>query len=347
VSTRVARSAGALPLHRLLRRMTAQLRAAGVSYGHGTTNARDEAAWLTLHALGLPLDESDGDLLVSPDGVAAVEALIAARIRTRQPAAYLLNEAWLGDYRFYVDERVIVPRSFIAELLLRDRLAPWIAAPGRVRSVLDLCTGSGCLAILAALTFPRAAVDAADISRDALDVAKRNIADYELASRVRRVRVDLFKGLGERRYDVIVTNPPYVTAAAMAGLPTEYRREPRLALAGGRDGLDLVRRILADAPDHLEKNGWLVVEVGHARARVERAFPRLPLIWAATSAGDDCVFLVNRAGLLAARTATEPSGSATSAVASPRRRAAPATGRASGATAASPRRNARASGGSR
>lgn len=335
MTSRVARGARAQPLHRLLRRVTAELRAAGVSYGHGTTNARDEAAWLTLHALGLPLDTSDGDLLVSPEGVVTVEALIAKRIRTRQPAAYLLHEAWLGEYRFYVDERVIVPRSFIAELLLRDRLAPWIAAPGRVRSVLDLCTGSGCLAILAALTFPRAAVDAADISRDALDVAKRNIADYDLASRVRRVKVDLFKGLGDRRYDVIVTNPPYVTAEAMAGLPTEYRREPKLALAGGRDGLDLVRRILAEAPDHLEKNGWLVVEVGHARARVERAFPRLPLIWAATSAGDDCVFLVNRAGLLAAQPEPPgPSRSATTTAASPRRRAAPAAGRASGARAA-------------
>jgi ribosomal protein L3 glutamine methyltransferase len=217
-------------------------------------------------------------------------------VRERTPAAYLTHEAWLGEFRFYVDERVIVPRSFIAELL-RDGLAPWIADAKRVRSALDLCTGSGCLAVLAAHAFPKAQVDAADLSPEALQVARRNVKDYALGKRVRLVRSDLFKRLAARRYDLILSNPPYVDAATMRALPREYRREPRLALAGGRDGLELVRRMLAQAAAHLNPGGLLIVEIGHNRAVLEKAYPRLPFTWLETSAGDDYVFMLRREDL--------------------------------------------------
>lgn len=219
--------------------------------------------------------------------------LIEMRTRSRRPLAYLIHEAWLGDQRFYVDERVIVPRSFIAELL-RERLRPWVRRP--VHRALDLCTGSGCLAILLALTFPRAAIDATDVSRPALAVARKNVKAYRMSRRVRLVRADLFSGI-RGQYDLIVANPPYVGAAAMRKLPPEYHREPRIALAGGADGLAFVRRILDGAAEFLRPGGWLVVEVGHNRRRVERAFPRIPFIWADTSAGDDCVFLLQREDL--------------------------------------------------
>ena len=319
------------------------LREAGVSFGHGTTNARDEAAYLALHALGLPLDTSDWEIEVPPAAAEKVAALVLRRIRERKPAAYLTHEAWLGEFRFYVDERVIVPRSYIAELLVTD-LAPWITQPRRVRTALDLCTGSGCLAILLAHSFPHVSVDAADVSPDALAVARRNVKEYKLGERLALVRSDLYEALPGRRYDLIVSNPPYVTEPAMRALPVEYRREPRIALAGGRDGLELVRRIVHEAPDHLEDGGWLVVEVGHARRRMERAFPRLPLIWAETSAGDDCVFLISREALVEGLVQSTP---ARTAAASPRRSASRRAGRASGAAAARRNRSARASGGSR
>lgn len=330
-------------LRELIHAAARALRAAGVSYGHGTTNARDEAAYLVLHALALPLDTSDWARGVSGAQAARAQALVAARIRTRKPAAYLTREAWLGDFRFYVDERVIVPRSYIAELL-REHLAPWIARPGTVRRALDLCTGSGCLAILLAHSFPRASMDASDLSADALAVARRNVGDHGLAGRIRLVRSDLFRALAGRRYDLIVSNPPYVTAQAMRALPVEYRKEPRIALAGGTDGLDLVRTIVQEAPRHLTQHGWLVVETGHARKRVERAFPHLPLIWAETSGGDDCVFLISREALAAAMA---PSPPATTGAVSPARRPARRAGRASAAAAARRSRTARASGGSR
>jgi len=219
------------------------------------------------------------------------QRLIDERVRTRRPLAYLIREAWLGDRRFYVDERVVIPRSFIAELL-RDKLRPWVSGP--VHRALDLCTGSGCLAILLAQTFTKAAIDATDISRAALAVARRNVKAYRLSRRIKLARADLFSGIGRKRYDLIVCNPPYVGAAAMRKLPAEYRHEPRLALAGGPDGLAFVRRILDEAAEYLRPGGWLVVEVGHQRRRVERAFPRTPFIWAEVSAGDDCVFLLSR-----------------------------------------------------
>jgi len=282
-----------------LREAVTQFKRAGLVFGHGTHNARDEAAYLILHTLELPLGELDAvlDRALSANELDAVRAILRRRVRERTPAAYLTREAWLGAFRFYVDERAIVPRSFIAELL-RDGLAPWIADVRRTRSVLDLCTGSGCLAILAARAFPRARVDAADLSAEALQVARRNIRDYALGKRVRLVRTDLFERLAGRRYDLILCNPPYVNAAAMRALPREYRREPRLALAGGRDGLELVRRMLAQAATHLHPGGLLVVEIGHNRTALEEAFPRLPFTWLDTSAGEDYVFMLHKEDLL-------------------------------------------------
>jgi ribosomal protein L3 glutamine methyltransferase len=209
------------------------------------------------------------------------------------PAAYLTHEAWLGDYRFHVDERVIVPRSHIAELL-REQLSPWINDPWAVKKALDMCTGSGCLAILAAEAFPEAAVDAADVSPDALAVARINVEDYGLGARIRLVESDAFAALSGERYDVIVANPPYVDAGSMAALPEEYRREPRLALAGGEDGLDFVRALLREAPRHLAPEGLLIVEIGNNKDILERAFPRLSFVWLDTSAGDRFVFMLRR-----------------------------------------------------
>ena len=280
-------------LRALLREAVTQFRHAGLFFGHGTHNARDEAVYLILHTLKLPLGELDSvlDRRLSAAEVDAVRAILRRRVRERTPAAYLTREAWLGEFRFYVDERVIVPRSFIAELL-REQLAPWVENPDEVTRVLDLCTGSGCLAVLAAHAFPAARVDAADLSPEALQVARRNVKNYALGRRVRLVQTDLFDRLDARRYDLILSNPPYVDAAAMRALPREYRREPRLALAGGRDGLALVRRMLAQAASHLRPEGLLVVEIGHNRAALEKAYPRLPFTWLATSAGDDYVFML-------------------------------------------------------
>jgi len=275
-----------------------RFRAARLRFGHGTHSARDEAAWLLTSVLGLPHDGLARSLAyeLTARKRRSAARLIEERVRTRRPLAYLLKEAWLGEHRFYVDGRVIVPRSFIAELL-RDRLAPWISRPMQVSRALDLCTGSGCLAVLLALAFPHATVDAIDISPSALAVARRNLRAYRLGRRVRLVRADLFTGMKPAQYDLIVANPPYVGAAAMRRLPPEYRREPRLALDGGRDGLEFVRRILLAATDFLRPRGLLVVEIGHNRRRLERAFPRLPFVWPETSAGYDCVFVLSREDL--------------------------------------------------
>jgi ribosomal protein L3 glutamine methyltransferase len=276
--------------------------AAGLSFGHGMQNAFDEAVYLVLHTLGLPLDELDGvwTRAVGPSETAAILRLVRRRADEKIPLAYLTQEAWLGPYRFYVDERVIVPRSFIAELL-HDELAPWIGIPNSVDRVLDLCTGSGCLAILAALTFPHSTVDAVDLSPEALTVARRNISDYQLASRVSLVESDMFTALSGRQYDLIISNPPYVTGDSMAALPAEYRHEPAMALGSGEDGLDHVRTIVREAPAFLRPGGLLVVEVGFNRDGVEAAFPNLPLTWAEVSAGDEVVFLLTREDLVARR----------------------------------------------
>lgn len=271
-------------------------------FGHGFPAAWEEALYLTLHALKLQHGQRHPapGRTVSESRKKLVLNLIDERIRRRIPAAYITHEAWLAGYRFFVDERVIIPRSLIAGMVL-EQLAPWITRPSGVRRILDLCTGSGCLAILLAKAFPRARVDAVDISADALAVAQRNIACYRLQRRVRAIESNLFHALRNERYDLIVSNPPYVSAATMRRLPPEYRKEPRLALAGGKDGLDLVRTIVSNAASHLTDNGLLVVEVGHHRRRVERAFSHLALTWPATSAGDDCVFLLDRNGLCDAR----------------------------------------------
>ena len=270
---------------------------AGLSFGHGTTRAYDEAAYLILHTLKLPLDRLDPflDTALSAEEIEAVSRVLRLRVEQRVPAAYLTNEAWLGDFRFYVDERVIVPRSYIAELL-RDELSPWVKDPVSVGAALDLCTGSGCLAILLSQAFPNARVDATELSPDALEVARKNVADYGLEDRIRLVRGNLFAGL-TGPYELIVSNPPYVNADSMAALPPEYRAEPQMALAGGRDGLDIVRRIVSGAGAYLDQDGLLVVEIGHNREALERAFPRLPFTWLETSGGDGFVFLLTGAQL--------------------------------------------------
>lgn len=277
----------------LLRHAVSRFRAAGLFFGHGSGDAYDEAAYLILHTLHLPLDRLEPflDARLLPEEIDTVLGVIGRRVDDRIPAAYLTREAWLGDYRFYVDERVIVPRSFIAELI-PDRFAPWIADPDATTHVLDLCTGSGCLPILLADAFPNAHVDAVELSPDALAVARRNVADYGLEQRIALFESDLYDALPPRRYDLIVSNPPYVNAASMASLPEEYRREPAMALAGGEDGMDLVRRIVAGAGARLKPDGVLVVEIGNERAHAEAAFPNLELTWLTTSAGDDMVFLL-------------------------------------------------------
>lgn len=270
----------------------------GVFFGHGCTDAYDEAAWLLMATLALPLERLEPflDACITSEERDELFARINRRVDERVPTAYLVNEAWLGEFRFYVDERVIVPRSFFAELL-EDGFAPWVDDPEAVGSALDLCTGSGCLAVLMAHAFPQAGIVAADLSTDALEVAARNIADYGLDERIELVRSDVFGGLAGRRFDLIISNPPYVTAAAVAALPAEYLHEPQMALGAGEDGLDVVRRLLAEAREHLNPGGILAVEVGHNRALVEEAFPNLPLTWLSTRGGEDMVFAVRREDL--------------------------------------------------
>ena len=279
----------------LLRFAITRFKQASLSFGHGTHNARDEAVYLILHTLQLPLDQLEPFLEVplTRKQITAVLKILRQRVTKKIPAAYLTHEAWLGDLRFYIDQRVIVPRSFIAELL-RTKLKPWIKDASAITAALDLCTGSGCLAILMAQVFPNAAIDACDISRKALAVARRNIADYGLQDRIKLIQSNLFKALRGRRYDLIVANPPYVSAQAMRILPAEFRHEPQLALDGGMDGLSYVRPILQSAARHLRENGLLVVEIGHNRKTLERAFPKTEFTWPYTSAGDENVFLLKR-----------------------------------------------------
>jgi ribosomal protein L3 glutamine methyltransferase len=271
---------------------------AGLFYGHGTDNAYDEAAWLILATLKLPRDRLEPFLdsrLTHAERLNLLNVL-QQRIARRLPAAYLTREAWLGPFRFHVDERVIVPRSYFADLL-EEGFAPWIDEPESVTRALDLCTGSGCLAILMAHAYPNAMVDAIDLSPDALAVARRNISDYGLDEQVCAIESDLFAAVPGTRYDLIISNPPYVTAEAMAALPPEYRHEPALALAAGEDGLDVVRRILADAPNHLNPGGVIAIEVGHNRDLVDEAFPELNITWLDTDYAEGKVFLLTREDL--------------------------------------------------
>ena len=297
---RPRRSPAAATLESLLAQADRILSRARLTYGHGSRNAREEAVCLVLHALRMAPDALNATTLRRR--VTALEQnraldLIHARIEQRVPAAYLTHEAWLQGLRFYVDKRVIVPRSFIAELL-GEQLAPWIADPAAVHSTLDLCTGSGCLAVILAKMFRGSRVDAVDLSAPAIAVARRNIARYRLARRINLIESDLFAQLGGKRYDLIISNPPYVTAATMRRLPPEYRREPALALDGGDDGFDLVDEILRQAAHFLNPKGTLVVEIGHHRRRLEAAYPRLPFAWPETSGGDDCVFVLSRDDLV-------------------------------------------------
>ncbi len=275
-----------------------QFRRAQLVYGHGTSTALDEAAFLILSALDLPVDQLEPwlDCRLTASERAKIASLIDLRVTTRKPAPYLVNRAYIRGHSFYVDERVIVPRSYIGELL-DGELATVVPDPATVTSVLDLCTGSGCLAILAALTYPNAIVDAVDLSADALAVAQRNVAEYGLEDRITLHRSDLFSELGSRRYDLILSNPPYVSADAISAFPPEYRAEPVMAHAGGDDGLDLVRRIIAEAPRHLERDGVLVVEVGTGLDILEEEYPNLPFLWLETEDSSGEVFALTASEL--------------------------------------------------
>ena len=277
----------------LLRYAVTRFNGAKLFFGHGSAEAFDEAVYLILHTLKLPLDRLDPflDARLLPDEVTQVLSVIERRAVDRVPAAYITNEAWLGTYPFYVDERVLVPRSFIAELI-PEFFSPWVADPDAVQNVLELCTGSGCLAIMLADAFGNSVVDAVDISLDALAVADINIRKYELAGRVHAIASDLYQNVPSKKYDLIVTNPPYVNSASMGKLPPEYLVEPQIALAGGEDGMDLVRKIIAGAAERLTPDGILIVEIGNEYDYAEAAFGHLGLTWLTTSTGDDAVFLL-------------------------------------------------------
>ena len=277
----------------LLRYAVTRFNGAKLFFGHGSAEAFDEAAYLILHTLKLPLDKLEPflDAKLLDNEVAAVLAVIERRSVDRVPAAYITKEGWLGTYNFYVDERVIVPRSFIAELI-PDFFSPWVPEPEAIENVLELCTGSGCLAIMLADAFQNAAVDAVDISPDALAVARRNVSDYKLESRVSLIESDLYQNVPDKKYDLIISNPPYVNSTSMGKLPQEYLCEPQIALDGGSDGMDLVRKIIAGAAERLTGDGILMIEIGNERAFAEAAFGELGLTWLTTSAGDDMVFLL-------------------------------------------------------
>ncbi|WP_274584629.1 50S ribosomal protein L3 N(5)-glutamine methyltransferase [Neisseria leonii] len=285
-------------LRDLLRFAVSRFHEAGLFFGHGSDNAHDEAAYLLLHALHLPPHTLEPylDARLLPSEKAAALALIRRRVEERLPAAYLTRQAWQGDFDFYVDERVIVPRSFIYELL-GDAVRPWIEHDELVHRALDLCTGSGCLAVQMAYHYPAARIDAVDLSLDALEVAAVNVERYGLADRINLIHTDLFEGL-EDTYDLIVSNPPYVDAESVAALPDEYLHEPELALGSGSDGLNATRRILARAAEYLNPHGVLLVEIGHNRDMLEAEYPDLPFTWLETSGGDGFVFLLTREQLL-------------------------------------------------
>jgi ribosomal protein L3 glutamine methyltransferase len=282
-----------------LRYAVSRFEEGSVFFGHGTQNSYDEAVWLVMAALHLPHDTLENflDAVITEPERLKLAQLIERRVTERIPTAYLVREAWLGDFKFYVDERVIVPRSFIAELL-RDQLAPWIENPEEVTAVADICTGSGCLAILAAHAFPNAEVDAVDLSDSALAVARRNVDDYGLANQVSLVKSDMLAALEGRKYDILLSNPPYVDAPSMDTLPQEYRREPGMALASGEDGLEHTHTLIEHAAQHLHPGGLLVVEIGHNRDMLEAAYPHLAFTWLEVSGGDEYVFLLTREQLV-------------------------------------------------
>ena len=288
-----------MTLQDVLAGAVARLEAAQLAYGHGTTNARDEAIWLVLWQLGLPLDgdlDEMAEMPISEDDALAVAELVTRRIETRLPAAYLTHEAWLQGVPFYIDQRAIVPRSFIAELIAEGGFDAWLSED--TRQVLDLCTGNGSLAVLAAMAWPEVQVTGADLSPDALAVARINVERHGLQERITLLESD---GLAHcpGPWDLVLCNPPYVNAQSMAALPAEYRAEPELALAGGTDGMDFVRVLLRDLPARLSSHGVLVLEIGNERAHFEAAFPQLEAVWLSTSAGDDQVLLLTADALRA------------------------------------------------
>jgi ribosomal protein L3 glutamine methyltransferase len=282
-----------------LRYAVTRFNRAGCFYGHGLQDAYDEAVYLILHTLALPLDRLEPflDACIPGDEREDILEVIEKRAVDRLPAAYITGEAWLGEFRFEVDKRVIIPRSYFAELL-HDGFSPWVQDPDAITAAMDMCTGSGCLAILMAFAFPNAEIVAVDISQDALDVAAANIAAYGLEDRIRLVKSDGFAQVPEQRFDFILSNPPYVTREAMDALPAEYLHEPGLALGSGEDGLDLVRKLLADAPRYLAPEGLLAIEVGHNREIVEAAFPALSPTWLSAPSGDDKIFVLEAGQLL-------------------------------------------------
>ncbi len=283
----------------LIERSSARLAEAGVSFGHGTDNPFDEAAWLVLWRLGHRLDALDevADRVVSADNSAAVTTLVDQRITSRQPAAYLTGEAWLQGVPFTVDSRVIVPRSLIAEPLVDGSIDAWLGA--NTQRVLDLCTGNGSLAVLAAMAWPEVVVDATDLSTDALAVAQINLDRHGLSGRITLHAGDGLAAVPGQRYDLILCNPPYVNSQSMAALPAEYQAEPAMALAGGADGMDFIRHLLRRAQSQMTAHAVLVLEIGHERQHFEQAFPNLDPVWLPTSAGDDQVLLLSRDALCA------------------------------------------------
>ena len=278
-----------------LRYSVSRLEESGVFFGHGTDNAYDESVWLVMSALHLPLDTLDNflDARITKEEAKHLAHLIERRVTERVPTAYLLREAWLKGFKFYVDERVIVPRSFIAELL-EDSLAPWIEYPEMVESAADICTGSGCLGVLLAHAFPNASVDVVDISPDAIAVANINIKNYALEDQITAVQSDMFSGLKGKKYDLIISNPPYVDAPAMSALPQEYRNEPQIALGSGVAGLDHTHILLKEAKKYLNDDGILVVEIGHNRDALLDAYPELPFTWLDVESGNEFVFLLTK-----------------------------------------------------
>jgi len=282
-----------------LRYAVSQFEASDIFYGHGTDNAYDEAVWLVMSALHLPMDTLNNffDARITIAERSKLSQLLEQRISSHTPTAYLVKEAWLQGLKFFVDERVLVPRSFIAELL-NDDLSPWIEYPELVESAADICTGSGCLGIMLASAFPNAAVDVVDISTDALDVANINIANYGLEDQITAIQSDMFTALKGRKYDVIISNPPYVDAPSMAELPAEYRNEPKIALGSGNDGLDHTHTLLREAGHYLNENGILIVEIGHNRDALQAAYPNIAFNWLEVSSGNEFVFLLTKAQLL-------------------------------------------------
>jgi ribosomal protein L3 glutamine methyltransferase len=283
-----------------IRYAVSQFEASDIFYGHGTDNSYDEAVWLIMSGLHLPTETLGNflDASITKQERKHLASLIDQRVTKHTPTAYLVREAWLHDFKFYVDERVIVPRSFIAELLLDGSLSPWIEFPEMVESAADICTGSGCLGVLLAHTFPNADVDVVDISPDAIAVSNINIANYGLEAQVTAIQSDMFSALTGKTYDVIISNPPYVDAPSMAQLPEEYRHEPQLALGSGIAGLDHTHTLLSEAANYLNDNGVLIVEIGHNRDALHDAYPDLPFTWLDTSGGNQFVFIITKQDLI-------------------------------------------------